>query len=274
MSKITTACGTEIWYETIGSGPCLLHIHGSAFGHRNFERLTPIVARDFTVIDFDLPGFGQSGGSNRGTSIHAVADEVADLIRALGHERIDIHGTSFGGIVGLSLASRHPDVVGHVVLSCFLARYDTAARVMRSTWKRAALDSGMDAVADLTAVAGFSRSYYERPEWQAQLASMREAFSRNSPEAFVKATEAVEAIDLTDDARLVKARTLLIAGAEDNMTPFDPAPSGAGFSLLQTLIPDCEVVVVERCGHYLVIEQPEETARHVRRFLIDERSGS
>jgi 3-oxoadipate enol-lactonase len=272
VSEITIESGTEIWYETKGSGPPLLHIHGSAFGHRNFERLTPIVSQDFMVIDFDLPGFGQSGRSTRGTGIHEMADDVADLIRTLGHEPIDVHGTSFGGIVGLSLASRHPELVDHVVLSCFLARYDTAARVMRSTWKRAALDSGMDAVADLTAVAGFSRSYYERPGWEAQLASMRDAFLQNSPEAFVKATEAVEAIDLSDTARQVEAPTLLIAGAEDNMTPFDPAESGVGFSLLQTLIPRCEVVVLENCGHYLVIEQPEETARHIHRFLIEERS--
>jgi 3-oxoadipate enol-lactonase len=272
VGEITIASGTEIWYETTGSGSPLLHIHGSAFGHRNFERLTPIAARDFTVIDFDLPGFGQSGRSTRGTGIHEMADEVADLIRALGHERIDVHGTSFGGIVGLSLASRHPELVDHVVLSCFLARYDTAARVMRATWKRAASESGMDAVADLTAVAGFSRSYYERPGWEAQLASMREAFLQNSPEAFIKATEAVEAIDLSENAEQVEAPTLLIAGAEDDMTPFDPAASGVGFSLLERLIPDCEVVVLENCGHYLVIEQPEEAARHIRRFLIDERS--
>lgn len=274
MSRITIASGTEIWHTSTGSGPPLLHIHGSAFGHRNFERLTPVVARDFTVIDFDLPGFGESGASKRETSIHAIANEVADLIQALGYERIDIHGTSFGGLVGLSLSSRHPDVVDHVVLSCFLARYDTAARVMRSAWKRAAIDSGMEAVADLTAVAGFSRSYYEQTGWEAQLASMRDAFSKNQPEAFVKATQAVEAIDLTEDAKQVKAPTLLIAGAEDNMTPFDPAPSGVGFSQLEHLIPNCEAVVLDRCGHYLVIEQPEETARLVRRFLIEERSVS
>ena len=83
-----------------------------------------------------------------------------------------------------------------------------------------------------------------------------------------------EGIDLTENAKQVTAATLLIAGAEDNMTPFDPAPSGVGFSQLQKLIHNCEVVVLEQCGHYLVIEQPEETARHVRRFLIEERSGS
>jgi pimeloyl-ACP methyl ester carboxylesterase len=274
VSTVTIETGTEIWYEVSGAGPPLLHIHGSAFGHRNFERLTPIAARDFTVIDFDLPGFGLSGPSRRQGGIHGAADDVADLIRALGYDRIDVHGTSYGGLVGLSLAARHPDVVDHVVLSCFLARYDTAARVMRATWKRAALESGLDAVADLTAVAGFSRSYYERTEAEAQLASMREAFSKNRPDAFVAATEAVEAIDLTPYASQVGAPTLLVAGAEDNMTPFEPAPSGVGFSTLQTLIPTCQVVVIEQCGHYLVIEQPEETARHVKRFLIEERPGA
>jgi len=60
-------------------------------------------------------------------------------------------------MLGLTLAARHPEMVNRLVLSCFLARYDLAARLMRATWKRAARDSGMRAVADLTSVAGFAR---------------------------------------------------------------------------------------------------------------------
>ena len=119
----------------------------------------------------------------------------------------------------------------------------------------------------LAAVAGFGRAFYEREECEAQLASMREAFSRTDPEAFVRGTKMLEEVDLSPWARRVRAPTLLIAGEEDNMTPFTPADSGIGFSRIQHMIPDCELVTVPDSGHYLVIEQPEATAALVRKFL-------
>ncbi len=268
MSTVTLPGGETVWYKRTGSGSPLLHIHGSAFGHRNFEKLTPLSALDFEVIDFDLPGFGQSQGEPRAGGLEGIAAQVFDFIHALGLTRLHVHGTSFGALVGLNLAARYPEVIDRLVLSCFLARYDLAARMMRSTWRRAARDSGMQAVADLTAVAGFSRSFYERPEAEAQLASMREAFSDTDPAAFIASTEAIEKTDQTPLVAKISAPTLLIAGEEDNMTPFDPAPSGSGFAQFKDVIPDCETVVLSECGHYLVLEQPDKAAELVKEFLL------
>ena len=267
MSTLALPGGETIWYRRVGSGDAVLHIHGSAFGHRNFERLTPFVAADFEVIDFDLPGYGKSSGAPRDGGLEGVADQVREFIGALGLAPVHVHGTSFGAMVALILAAKYPESVDRLVLSCFLARYDGAARMMRVTWRRAARDSGMAAVADLTAVAGFGRAFYEREEAEAQLASMREAFSRTDVEAFVRGTKILEQVDLSPWARRIKAPSLLIAGEEDNMTPFSPAGSGIGFSQIQHMIPGCELVVLPDCGHYLVLEQPEATAAQVRKFL-------
>ena len=267
MTTLTLPGGETIWYRRVGVGAPVLHIHGSAFGHRNFERLTPFVAADFEVIDFDLPGYGKSTGAPREGGLEGIAEQVHDFIAALELAPAHVHGTSFGAMVALVLAANHPRSVDRLVLSCFVARYDNAARMMRSTWRRAARDSGMAAVSDLTAVAGFGRTYYEREEAEAQLASMREAFSHTAVETFVNGTKMMDHVDMSPWVRRIKAPTLLIAGEEDNMTPFAPADSGIGFSRIRHMIPGCELVTVPDSGHYLVIEQPEATAALVREFL-------
>lgn len=266
MSLATLPGGETIWYRIEGKGAPLLHIHGSAFGHRNFEKLTPLMTPHVQVIDFDLPGFGESTGA-AAKDMSSLAALVAQFIRAAGFERVHVHGTSFGAMVGLALAANHPELIDRLVLSCFLTRYDQAARIMRGTWKRAARDSGMAAVADLTAVAGFARSYHERPEAAGQMETMRTAFARTKPEAFIAGTEMIERTDLTPLVAIVKAPTLLLGGDEDNMTPYQPAGSGAGFAQIRSMLPGCEVSILTQCGHYLVIEQPEEAARRIVRFL-------
>jgi 3-oxoadipate enol-lactonase len=266
MTTVQLPGGESIWYRRSGSGAPLLQIHGSAFGHRNFEKMTPLMAEHFEVIDFDLPGYGESRGAPQ-SDMTGIADQVFNLIRAIGLDRVHLHGTSFGAMIGLTLAAHHPEVIDHLVLSCFLARYDNAARMMRSTWKRTARDSGMEAVADLTSVAGFARGFYDRPEAQAQLASMRVAFSKNTPEAFIAGTETIERTDLSPFVSKVVAPTLLLAGQEDNMTPFSPSDSGVGFSQITRMMPSAELVVLPECGHYLVIEQPEKAAEKIVAFI-------
>lgn len=271
MSTVTLPGGETIWYKTTGTGAPLVQIHGSAFGHRNFERMTPVAARDFEVVDFDLPGYGESRGGPRPGGMEGLAEQVFEFIRAAGYERVHVHGTSFGAMIGLTLAARHPEVIDRLVLSCFLARYDRAARMMRGTWKLAARDSGMEAVADLTSVAGFARGFYELDRAEAQLQSMREAFSKTTPEAFIAGTETIERTDLSPLVALVRAPALLIAGDEDNMTPFRPAPSGVGMAQVSEQLPECETHVLENCGHYLVIEQPERASELICEFLTRDR---
>jgi 3-oxoadipate enol-lactonase len=270
MSVIDLPTGDRIWYQESGSGPPLLHIHGSAFGHRNFEKLTPLMAPRCSVIDIDLPGYGESRGAPQST-LAGIAGQIYEFIRAAGYGRLSIHGTSFGAMLALTLAATHPEVIDRLVLSCFLARYDNAARLMRATWKRTARDSGMEAVADVTSVAGFARGFYDRPEASEQLAQMRVAFARNTPEAFIAGTEAIERSDLTDLVPRVTAPTLLLAGAEDNMTPFHPSASGSGFAQIKDQFKNARLAVLPECGHYLVIEQPQLAADKILEFLSADR---
>ena len=266
MPSVTLPAGESVWFKKTGAGAPLLQIHGSAFGHRNFEKLTPFMSQHFEVIDFDLPGYGESRGAPA-AEMAGIADQVYEFIQAAGLGKVHVHGTSFGAMIGVHLAVRHPEVIDRLVFSCFLARYDNAARMMRGTWKRAARESGMEAVADLTSVAGFARSFYDRPEAVAQLQSMRTAFADTLPEAFIVGTESIERTDLSLLVPSIKAPTLLLAGAEDNMTPFSPSSSCVGFSWVKTQIEGARMVVLEECGHYLVIEQPEAAAREIVRFL-------
>jgi 3-oxoadipate enol-lactonase len=267
MPVITLETGSEMWFRRSGSGPVLVQIHGSLFGHGNFVRLTPLMQDHFEVIELDLPGYGESRQGPGGGGIHPWADEVAQLVRQLGLGRVHVHGTSLGALVGLSLAARHPDVIDHLVLSCFMCRYDEMARVMRSTWITAAKASGMASVADLTAVAGFSRGFFERSEATAELEYMREAFDRNETAAFVKATESILGLDLEQFVDAVQGPLLLIGGGEDNMTPLAPAASGFGMNEFAARVPHARYEVIPGCGHYMVIEEPAKTAEHILSFI-------
>ena len=102
--------GTTLFYEKLGSGPPLLLVHGNGGTHRVFRRMAKVLAPHFTLYLPDTRGHGDSGK----TDVFHYEDFAADLVAfcaALKIEKPVFVGHSDGGITGLLLASRYPDLL-------------------------------------------------------------------------------------------------------------------------------------------------------------------
>jgi pimeloyl-ACP methyl ester carboxylesterase len=110
-SSVTSADGTSIAYDKVGSGPAVILI-GGAFQYRSFDpRTTEIAAAlsdRFTVFHYDRRGRGDSGD----TQPYAVGREVEDiaaLIEAAG-VRACLYGMSSGAALALDAVAAGLDV--------------------------------------------------------------------------------------------------------------------------------------------------------------------
>jgi pimeloyl-ACP methyl ester carboxylesterase len=77
----------------------------------------PSLAENRQVIATVLQGPGRTADLDRSLSVEHLADDVAALIRHLGHDRVDVFGYSLGAGVALQLAVRHPDTVRNLILA-------------------------------------------------------------------------------------------------------------------------------------------------------------
>lgn len=108
-----------------GEGPPLLLLHGYPETHLAWHAVAPQLARRFTVVCPDLPGYGQSRrrqapDSPERYSKRAMARDMAALMRTLGHERFALAGHDRGGVVSYRLALDHPDAVAHLAVMSVL----------------------------------------------------------------------------------------------------------------------------------------------------------
>ena len=96
-----------------GSGPPLLLLHGHPQTHVAWHKVAPVLARDYTVVLADLRGYGDSskpagGDGHVGYSPRAMARDMVEVMRHLGHDRFFLVGHDRGGRVGHRLALDHP----------------------------------------------------------------------------------------------------------------------------------------------------------------------
>ena len=118
--RINTSA-TEIRCVVGGDGPPVLLLHGYPQTHVMWHRVAPALARHYTVVCADLRGYGDSGkpasdDSHAAYSKRAMAADMVELMRDLGHPRFRLAGHDRGGRVAHRLCLDHPDAVSHVAV--------------------------------------------------------------------------------------------------------------------------------------------------------------
>jgi pimeloyl-ACP methyl ester carboxylesterase len=105
MNRVTSADGSQIAYDCVGSGPAIILVDGAlcrrAFGP--MPKLAALLSQHFTVLSYDRRGRGDSSD----TQPYAVAREVEDiaaLIRAAGGQA-SVFGASSGAALALEAAA-------------------------------------------------------------------------------------------------------------------------------------------------------------------------
>lgn len=100
--------GTRVYYEMAGSGPPLVLVHAGIADHRMWDEQFSVLARDFTVVRYDMRGFGQTP-MVAGRFAHR--HDLAALLQHLHIPRAALIGCSRGGETILDFALEFPDCV-------------------------------------------------------------------------------------------------------------------------------------------------------------------
>lgn len=115
-SGYVDANGVRYYYEVHGQGEPLLLLHGGLGSIEMFGPVLPALARGRQVIGVDLHGHGRTALGDRPVSLVDMGNDMATVLRALGHPQVDVMGYSMGGGVAFQLAVQHPHMVRRLVL--------------------------------------------------------------------------------------------------------------------------------------------------------------
>ncbi|MCB8963848.1 MAG: alpha/beta hydrolase [Bacteroidales bacterium] len=118
----------RIRYRLSGSGPVLLLIHGYLESLDIWDDFAASLEPDYTVLQIDLPGHGQSLCKLESIGMDLMADCVSAVLSELSFNKVFFVGHSMGGYVGLAFAERYPDLLTGLCLFHSTPNADTAEK--------------------------------------------------------------------------------------------------------------------------------------------------
>jgi 3-oxoadipate enol-lactonase len=260
---VDTRCGRLFVHES-GDGPPVVLWHSLLCDTGMWRFQIPKLAERYRVLSIDGPGHGRSGITHTQYSLDDCVEAALAVLDAAEIDRCAWVGLSWGGMVGMRLAARHPERVAALVLM------DTSAhrerRVKKAAYRPlAAITKRVGPVRPL--VEGIVARIMFAPQTRRDAPEKVEGFVgtllRMDAESLIHALDAVifERDDVTAELSRIEAPTLVMVGAHDRGTP----PAEADH--LAAHIRQSRLVRIPEAGHLSALEQPDRVNGALLSFL-------
>jgi 2-hydroxy-6-oxonona-2,4-dienedioate hydrolase len=265
-SKYVMAGDVKIHYNEVGTGPVLICIHGAGPGASswsNFSNNVEEFSREHRVLLVDMPEYGKSAKIHIGfPKLTNLARILRDFMDALGIEKADIVGNSFGGQVALKTAIDYPERVGHIVMI-------GSAPVIHSLFSPMPVE-GVKLIGAYYRDTGpsiekmrklLTTLVYDTSRITDEVVQARYEASIDPETVRVHSMAAPKKQDLTAELGECKSPTLVVWGMDDRAGALD-------VGLLMTRhIPNAQMHIFGKCGHWAQVEHAEEFTQLVLGFL-------
>lgn len=260
MPDLVASDGTRISWQERGVGPLVLLLMGLGADHTAWKQHVEHLERGFRCLLLDNRGAGSSDAPSGPYSTARMADDAAEVVRALGGGPVGVVGISMGGAIAQQLALRHPELVDRMVLTASWAGMNPVSEDVFAELRdlRAVLAPG--AFQRRLQLLIWSPSAYQ--ERFAQLRAEREAVSPDGMTcaAFGSQVDACLGHDVREQLADLAVPVLVTCGELDVFTPLT-----AGLELAD-LIPGARIERFEG-GHAHHWEELDRYNRVCEEFL-------
>lgn len=248
-------------------------IHGFRGNHFGLQDIIDQLP-DYRIIIPDLPGFGESTPMDVRHDIANYTKFVQKFIEQLQLNRPILLGHSFGSIIAASLAASSPQLISKLILinAIALPALKGPRKAMSQATKlyyqlgaalpekagRALLSS--KTITKITSMA-MAKTHNKALRADIHKHHLQHFSSFQTRQALLESFDASIGHAVLDYAPKITMPTLLIAGAIDDIAPLK------GQYELERQLPDAQLVVIQKVGHLVHREAPQQAADAITRFV-------
>lgn len=257
INNSTVVYGAELHYLEAGDGPMVILLHGLEGNALQWCNVTPALAEHFYVMALDQIGFGNSDKPLLNYRIGTLVDFLAGFCQELAIERAVFVGEGIGGWTATALALQFPHLVERLVL---------IDPILNSTTWNFELELYSPPATRQQTQELLQRLFYDKDRF-ANSEAVNQMFANKviSNDGY-SAWQLIESIrrhedDFDERLSQLTIPTLILHGCRDELTPLTVSQR------LHRVLRGSQLRIIEQCGHFPHLEQPEEFMTAILEFL-------
>ncbi len=246
MQQFRTSDGGEFAYVEQGSGNArLLFVHGWQADRTVWNDVIAELRHGTRSVTVDLRGSGASGGARGPYSLERFAADLREVVEALGIGPLVVVGHSMGATVALRLAVDAPELVSGLILIAPGPAGGSGFSPKGADYLRATAGNPVAARKWLSAMfAGEPNA--------GVVDRLCDAAEKAPRDAALESFESWANADFADATSAISAPAVVVAPERDNPEMYQRK--------VAALLPNARFVELPDCGHYAIVERPDEIA--------------
>ncbi len=240
-------------YTTFGEGRDLVLLHGWGGSSESFSDIQKLLAHNFRVTAFDLPGFGRAKTLPKPWSIDNYVQFLSETVAKLRIESFSLAGHSFGGRVAIKFAVTHPEKLSVLILIA-----SAGIKHKKSPESKAA--GFVAKIGKKIFTLPFLKHFYSPARWILYKTLGRYDYY-NASTLMRETMKLVIDEDLTPLLSKIITPTLIIWGDKDTITPLQDA------KIMHEKIKNSQLEIIKGAGHDIHRKNASEVASLIKQFL-------
>lgn len=250
---IIRICGKKIEYTKVGNGTeVILLVHGWGGSIKSLSKIQENLGKEYTCISIDLPGFGESDMPEKSWGVDEYGEIVVSFLETLKMDSVTYVGHSFGGALGVHIASKYPKIIKKLIL-CAPSYQRNIVKEKGSKHLHTKLSQAATKLNKFPNIKTFVRRIYYKV-----------FFPESELLRFPKLETNFKLIvskDLTPQAKTIQQKTLILWGTLDKQVPIEQGID------LKNHIKNSEIIIYEKQGHGFPIEIPTQVSTDIKKFI-------
>ena len=261
--SITLDFGEIVYAENdVKSDVTLVLVHGFGGNKDTWNWVVPAWNDQYHVIVIDMPGHG--GSVSKKTLSYTMTDQAERLHTFLEAKKIKpfyLFGHSMGGAIAVRYALNHSENVNALILIDSMGMVQTKSDGVKLV-EKSDKNPLYDVCTKERLETLLNYSMYKPPYIPdiVKDALLQEKCSRRDLEK-VMYEDMYTDVNLSTVAKNISMPTLILWGEKDRMTHVDDA------AFFHETIRGSELVILKEVGHVPILEDPEQTADEVDKFI-------
>lgn len=237
----------------------IVFIHTNITDHTLFDSITPLLNKRFTILRYDLRGFGQTQTVDNEPSINQYVKDLQFLVNTLNIKGFHLLGLGSGALIAAAFTQHYEEYVQSLILLSLPCNPPEIIENIRSHRRKISNNGKSIPLEYILNIAS------TLPNDHPEMVRLQDIIRSTPPAIYARMMDITVGAQPIPDLQAIHVPVLVLSGEKDIVFPHHYLEANIA------LLPNYRYFTIPYCSNFIVMDKPQTSADLIRDFINGEK---